>query len=313
LDFYSLFEQDDPKEQAALLGAALRGQQNVGSVLAAHPLLAQLGQSMLQRGDKGQGMLAEAGQQKYGSRLQKAIEDRKLQSQLEAEKRERQFTLYRDGIQNREAEKRARIMALQESSRNERERQEKVADEQRKASVPGLEIVEGANPTPDDAKKMKSALQSQRNIESEAKVLEDIYRKKGTELVGEKARRMEQALVAMQLEAKNVAELGALSGPDQLLMEKLASMDPTSLKANIKGLFGTDDTMEALAQFRSWAKNRVESGKQTFGYRDAATMSPAQPSAPSMSPEDAAALEWARANPNDPRAAAIVQSLGGGQ
>jgi hypothetical protein len=76
LDFYSLFEQDDPKEQAAMLGAALRGQQGVGSVLATHPLLAQLGQQMQARGDKGQAMLAEAGQQKYGSRLQQLMQDR---------------------------------------------------------------------------------------------------------------------------------------------------------------------------------------------------------------------------------------------
>jgi hypothetical protein len=76
VDFYSLFEQDDPKEQAALLGAALRGQQGVGSVLAAHPLLAQLGQQMQARGDKSQAMLAEAGQQKYGSRLQQLMQER---------------------------------------------------------------------------------------------------------------------------------------------------------------------------------------------------------------------------------------------
>lgn len=35
-----------------------------------------------------------------------------------------------------------------------------------------------------------------------------------------------------------------------------------------------------------------------------------QPAAPQLSPEDAAALKWANENPNDPRAAAIKQSLG---
>jgi hypothetical protein len=45
------------------------------------------------------------------------------------------------------------------------------------------------------------------------------------------------------------------------------------------------------------AKSRLPAGQQ-------------QPSAPTANPQDAAALQWARSNPNDPRSRAILQRLG---
>ena len=64
----------------------------------------------------------------------------------------------------------------------------------------------------------------------------------GTELYGENATRMNQLLTAIKIEAKNIAELGALSGPDNELMEQLAGVDTTSFGANLKALFGSDNT-----------------------------------------------------------------------
>ena len=67
----------------------------------------------------------------------------------------------------------------------------------------------------------------------------------------------------MKIEAKNVAELGALSGPDMGLVDAIAT-DPTSassflggnLESNLKGL---DD----------WGESSVRAGSKTYGIRKA--------------------------------------------
>lgn len=122
VDLYSLFADDETtaKEQAAALAAALRGQQHVGSALATHPLLAQLGQGMQQRAAKSEGNLADAGQQKYGARLQELMRkrqqeftagenvmDRKLRGQELRERaldraQQREFMLSTLGVKSQE-------------------------------------------------------------------------------------------------------------------------------------------------------------------------------------------------------------------
>lgn len=155
------------------------------------------------------------------------------------------------------------------------------------AAVPGLEIAPGAHPSTDDAKKMKAGLQSLRNIETEADRLKTTYQDGGASIGGPRAQSMDQAVTAMQMEAKNISELGALSGPDLMIIKRLSALNPTGFSAAVKEMFGTQDTMQALEQFRSWAKERVQNAKKTYGYRDPA-------SAGGLTPDKKARLEELR-------------------
>lgn len=165
----------------------------------------------------------------------------------------------------------------------------------KEAAVPGLEIAPGAQPTLDDAKKMKAGLQSLRNIDTEANRLETTYKDGGAAIGGTRAQSMNQAVTAMQMEAKNISELGALSGPDLDIIKKLSALNPTGFSAAVKEMFGTQDTMQALEQFRSWAKERVQNAKKTYGYQDPAgqTQQPASP-AGTLTPAQKTRLEELR-------------------
>lgn len=173
------------------------------------------------------------------------------------------FEATQKGLDRSNAIEAAKIRAAQENAERVAKRTEKLQE----ASIPGLEITPGAHPTADDAKKLKAAMTSQKNIETEGDKLGAIHRAKGTELFGADANAMDQALVAMKTEAKNVMELGALSGPDLELVNQIAGMDPTSFGANLKGMFGVDNTQDALKAFRQWAKDRVNNSMSTMGYR----------------------------------------------
>lgn len=310
MDAYAEFIDDEPSqaEKAKALVAALRKQQTLGQLgmLTGDRVLSPMGQQMSTQSLAQQQHASEAPAQRLRMALQRQqlegtqaeMSDANAQANPVYAQLARKFgTELPQGSTNRQAkdvlglaerayaaDQRARELQLnrdamrlgREDARDARaqEKADKLEQADAERRIEGLEFQPGIRPSIDDAKKMKAGLQSQRAINSEADSLEAIYKRTGTELVGSDANRMEQALTAMQLEAKNIAELGALSGPDQLLMEKLAGMNPTSLKANLKGLFGTDDTLEGLAKFRSWVKNRVDSAKQSYGYRDAGKAAP---------------------------------------
>lgn len=144
-----------------------------------------------------------------------------------------------------------------------------------KSNVPGLEKVEGATPTEDDAKKVKVTMDAANRMKPLIAQLRALHNVHGTELVGSAANEMEQIMTAIKLEAKTIAELGALSGPDLALMNQLSGIDPTSLKANAKALFGLDNTKSALTQLERWIDTSVDAKKKTYGYRDKPGTAPA--------------------------------------
>lgn len=215
-----------------------------------------------------------------------------LENQRRVNKREQDLTDRQTA--NTEWNRRNDLTAAQAMERAKVLASQRSADKLEEATVPGLEIAPGAHPSTDDAKKMKAGLSSMRNIDAEAGKLAKTYADNGTELFGQDANRMNQAVVAMQLEAKNIAELGALSGPDMDLMRKLSSLDPTSFRANIKGMFGVDDTPQALAAFQAWARDRVANAKKTYGYRDPAGAAPEPAPAAGNSEAPPPGMKWQR-------------------
>jgi hypothetical protein len=192
------------------------------------------------------------------------------------------FTLGRDKASDAAAMARQRVAAQAASGAKE-------AAAAQGTTVPGLEVSPGAAPTPDDAKKVKTTLDAAGRLKPLVQQLRALHGDKGTELFGADANKMSQIVTAIKLEAKTIAELGALSGPDLDLMNQLSGMDPTTFSANIKAMFGVDNTQEALAQLDTWMENAVKSKKDTYGYRDAPKPETGVPGG--LTPEEEARLE----------------------
>jgi len=140
--------------------------------------------------------------------------------------------------------------------------------------VPGYEFAPGAAPSPDDAKKVKASLASADRLQGDMAELRDLYQKHGTKLTGPVATRMRQLARSIELEAKTVAELGALTGPDLSLVRSLASSDPGSFEANVKSIVGLDETVAGLDGLEKWTKRAVASSLKVYGYVPATSGAP---------------------------------------
>lgn len=198
-------------------------------------------------------------------------------------------------------------------------RDERRDDKESKSAVPGLEVEPGATPTADDAKRVKGVRSAANTLKSYTSQFRELYKRNGGSMTGAAGTNMRQLLTSMQLEAKTIAELGALSGPDQALMERISGANPTSAVGIIRDFFGVDDVGAAVNQLDKWVDTKVAAMNKTYGYREAGSGTKRVPAdTDSMKPvgttsavndEDRQALEWYRANPNDPDAAAIGEIL----
>lgn len=133
--------------------------------------------------------------------------------------------------------------------------------------IPGLEAVPGAQPTAEDAKKVKASIAARERVNANVDELMKLYNEHGTEMTGPVAVRMGQLITAIKLEGKNLAELGALSGPDVNLMESIVGVDPTSFMSNIKGMAGMDTTRQAMEGVRKWAGTQAGANVKAYGYQ----------------------------------------------
>ena len=138
----------------------------------------------------------------------------------------------------------------------------KAADEAGGDIPPGHEITPGSNPGTDSRKKYTALVASQQKMrELTAAMREELSDASVVDRVmpGEKKRRLQQLATQMRIEAKNVAELGALSGPDMGLMEAMAT-DPTSLASFASG--SLDKNLDGLD---AWADSSVRAGGKAYG------------------------------------------------
>lgn len=229
-----------------------------------------------ERGQDARAVLAAKQQKEAAEAARKAAErGEDHQRSLDKETRDQRFRREENQL-NRESQERAAAAAAGG----------KIAQEQRQAAVTGLDVTPGANPTPDDAKKMKDALITSEKMRGYITELRGLHGEYGAEIFGANATRMKQLEKAIQVEAKNIAALGALSGSDQQLMEDLAGLNTTSVLTK----FGPDHTERALKGLESWVGNSVHANKKTLGYQDRPAAAPAPdidlqtPAAPSPPP-----------------------------
>lgn len=153
-----------------------------------------------------------------------------------------------------------------EEDAKEKERQAKQAEKQEALNVPGAAIAPGATPTVKDAETVKGVLTSEARMKNGIARMRQLHAKYGTEKGGKGAMQLSQAMTGLRLEAKNIAELGALSGPDQGLMESLAGDDPTDAWNNVKAFFGADNTEAALQGLEAWMDGQVRATLKLRGY-----------------------------------------------
>lgn len=269
---YDLFNSGDEaavRQQAVSRNQSLLKQRAAGQlgVLTGDRVLSQFGGAQLQGADQQEDLIANAGQFRAGQVLKAALaaeEAKRAKAKQEHDDVERE--------KDRQAQRQAAaiqsgdkfLLAQLEAERRERERREAA---ERGTEIPDLDVAPGAAPTPDDAKKVKASMAGAARLKKYIHELRDLYKKHGTELTGSVATRMGQLATAINLEAKTVAELGALAGPDLALIQSLTASDPTSVKAALKEVVGMDSTSTALDGVEKWADDAVQANMATYGYR----------------------------------------------
>lgn len=165
----------------------------------------------------------------------------------------------------------------QEEDAKEKERAGKQAEKQEALNVPGAQVVTGATPTAKDAETVKGVLTSVERMKNGIARMRQLHKQYGTEKGGKGAMLLSQAMTGLRLEAKTIAELGALSGPDQGLMESLAGDDPTDAWNNVKAFFGADNTEAALQGLEAWMDGQERATLKQRGYERRAGPAPQRP------------------------------------
>lgn len=308
-DIYSLLmEKDEPTatQKAAALAQALRGQRGAAglALLTGDKVLGNFGQALLQGAGQGEGRLAEAGALRSGNltrmSLAEAAARRAKDQAAAADSRRKEDRAWQEG---RDAKRFANEREVATIAAGNKARQEREA-RTRGTVIPGLEVAPGAEPTADDAKKVKASMAARERMLANVAELKGLYEKHGTELVGPVASRMKQLSTAIKLEGKTLAELGALSGPDEALMNAIAGDDPTSARAAIKGLFGLDSTAQDLEGVKTWTDRQADANLKTYGYQPDVDLDAPEPTV--AQPQPKSALPAARGMRTEPPKAPTV-------
>jgi hypothetical protein len=204
-------------------------------------------------------------------------EERKLERDIEASR------FYTQLGESRAARESQQSLQLVLAEMAQRERAARETEEQtRGTTIPGLTVAPGAKPTAKDAEKVKASIAARERMMGAVNELMALYEKHGSEMVGDVATRYDQLKTAIKLEGKSLAELGALSGPDEALMNAISGSDPTSLKENLKGFFsgGTwGSTPGALEGVKKWTESQTAANMRAYGYQPAP-----KPAAPARVP-----------------------------
>lgn len=232
--------------------------------LSGNPALAeQYAQLGVMSGDQGAGELGKFS-------LQKAMEaraaQRKITEEAERNKREKQEELDRNARELAEQETRDRQQHQYRMDENavlaQRKLEETTGKEARDAQA-GLppEYMAIGRPTDQQKNKFTTGVSSAEKLKGMTGQLRKMVQEAGTleRLAGPKRELMDSVMRQIQIEAKNVAELGALSGPDFALMQQLAP-DPNGLRSMLMGL-GT----EGLDQVDKWAETQTAGAMKAYG------------------------------------------------
>lgn len=145
---------------------------------------------------------------------------------------------------------------------NERAAAMKAGTEAATDIPPGYEVSGGAHPGTETRKSFTKLVSSAEKMKGlTAQMREALKGTTGLSRTFDPATvtKLKQLGTMISIEGKNVAGLGALSGPDMGLMDSIAA-DPTSIKANL-----TVDLPRMLDQLDAWGDNSVASESKASG------------------------------------------------
>lgn len=173
----------------------------------------------------------------------------------------------------------------------------------------GLQTPYGLANTVDDAKQLKEAYEAKKNFDNKIQQMIDLRQKHGGGAIlnREDVARGKQLSKDLLLEYKNMAKLGVLSKADEDIINAIIPEDPLSYNSPIAAIQGQDPTLSRLKSFKSDSDKDFATRVSTRT-REGIKNSPAQSVV--TSPKDKQAIEWAYANPNDPRAVKILEKNG---
>ncbi len=126
----------------------------------------------------------------------------------------------------------------------------------------GWELEGNTTPTPKQGEQFEGLVYSSEKMKGLTGQMRSMLKQAGAGRVipGEAKSRMSQLAKEIQIEGKNIAELGALSGPDFALMEAIAA-DPTKLDSFAK------DMPSLLDGLDKWGTNSVDAKSKSLGAR----------------------------------------------
>jgi len=159
----------------------------------------------------------------------------------------------------------ATLDALAEERENKRiEREEKRALEIKGLQVPGYALDPSIKPSTEEAGKLRTAAARLDKFEKGIAEMKALVKEHGSfEAFGEESADMEGLATDLQLEAKELYNLGVLNGPDLMLISKTIS-DPSSLRS----MFTKDKTRQKqLDRVLKQMRQSVESKMTTSGYK----------------------------------------------
>lgn len=187
----------------------------------------------------------------------------------------------------------------------EAKKREKAGEAAGAPVAPGY--VRGDIPLKDqELEKFRAAVDARDDVKGSVAALKALYKDNGAQVFGDTRAKYDSLGSNIRLKLKNLAELGALSGSDLALMD--AQIPEVG---GVGGYFtGTDTTNAKLDQLSTNLDNSVDSKAHALGLRAPGPAAQAPHAAPAPHPQDSQAVEWAKANPHDPRAAAILKANG---
>jgi hypothetical protein len=164
---------------------------------------------------------------------------------------------------------------------------ERQGERVREATVPGFEPAGTVLPTRVDAEKMKEASEAAARMQGNIADLRALHRKYGEAPKGAGAELQQQKLRAIQIEAKNIAGLGALSGPDFSLMQDLSAQDVNSIGAWVRRNFTGATLEQSLKGLEQWMNTTISATAKARGYAPKKAATPQRKPAASVLPADA--------------------------
>ncbi len=143
-------------------------------------------------------------------------------------------------------------------------------DKKNSLKIEGMDIMDGAQPTTEDAKKVKAALVQRKNILASLDKLETLVDSEGTEAFswGNESGEMSQLATDARMGAKDLYELGVLAGPDMELLESVIP-DPSDIGWAVTPK-SADKVKKRLQRAKKIMEEKTKNIAETRGYRERA-------------------------------------------